>query len=139
MQRVVEGSRLVPDVLPPACGVAEGTNDPNQEGRGGRTSSADHGGCRRVAAATAEGAESCRQGCLPNFYPVPKIRVFTGSNWVCVLPGTYLVCMTAAWMVPETYPVCCNRLRRYPEPTRILNSKPQNTWNLPRFRVGIRV
>ena len=55
MQRVVEGSRLVPDVLPPACGVAEGASKPNQEGWGGRIAPEVGGGCRRVTAASAEG------------------------------------------------------------------------------------
>jgi hypothetical protein len=55
MQRVVEGSRLAPDVLPPACGVAEGANEPNREGRGGRMAPEVVGGCKRVAAASAEG------------------------------------------------------------------------------------
>jgi hypothetical protein len=63
MQRVAEGSCLMLDVFPPAGDVAEGTNNPNQERRGGRTAPEVDGGCRRVtAASSAEGAKSCREG-----------------------------------------------------------------------------
>jgi hypothetical protein len=62
MQRVVEGSRLVPDVLPPACGVAEGTSEPNQEGRGGRMAPEVGGGVQESNSSLGGRAESCREG-----------------------------------------------------------------------------
>jgi hypothetical protein len=40
-------------------------------------------------------------------------------------------------MVPETYPDCCNKLRRCLKPTRIPVGKAQDTQNLPRFQVEI--
>jgi hypothetical protein len=77
MQRVVEGSRLVPDVLPPVRGVAEGASEPNQEG-GRENGTGGWWGVQESNSSLGGRAESCREGCVMRSTLTVRRRAQTG-------------------------------------------------------------